>query len=344
MVEKKCLYSVVVHLYNEELVINESYKRLKEVMDSTGERYEIIFVNDGSRDKTLELSKEICKEDKNVKLVSFSRNFGHQTAITAGMEFACGQAIIVIDADLQDPPEVILEMIKKWKEGFEVVYGQRLERQGESFFKIITAKIYYRLLKYMSDVEIPVDVGDFRLIDRKVCDALNKTPERNRYVRGLVSWLGFKQTSVKYVRKERFAGETKYSFRKMLKLAFDGITSFSFKPLKMSAYAGSLISLSGFIYLIAIICRKIFTSYAAPGWEIVAAIILLTNGIVLVALGIQGEYIGRIYDEVKGRPLYILDEKIGFDEDEDNNSSSKITVGNCMEMNSRCIEKKMTSC
>jgi glycosyltransferase involved in cell wall biosynthesis len=268
MQEKKYIYSVVVPLYNEELVINESYKRLKKVMDSTGELYEIIFINDGSRDRTLEKSRQICNENKNIRLISFSRNFGHQIAITAGMEHACGQAVIVIDADLQDPPEVILEMIKKWKEGFDVVYGQRLKRQGESFLKKITAKIYYRVLKYMSDVEIPVDTGDFRLIDRKVCDALKKMPERNRYVRGLISWLGFKQTSVKFVRKERFAGETKYPLRKMLKLAYDGITSFSYKPLKMSAYVGFFIFISGLIYLAVIICRALFTSYVASGWSI----------------------------------------------------------------------------
>ncbi|HHW48630.1 MAG TPA: glycosyltransferase family 2 protein [Clostridiaceae bacterium] len=314
---RKCIYSVVVPLYNEELVINESYKRIKEVMDSTSEPYEIIFVNDGSRDRTSEMAKEICKKDKNVRLLSFSRNFGHQAAITAGMEYACGQAIIVIDADLQDPPEVILEMIKKWKEGFDVVYGQRSERQGESFFKKITAKIYYRLLKCLSDVDIPVDVGDFRLIDRKVCDALKKLPEKNRYVRGLISWLGFKQTSVKFVRKERYAGETKYPLKKMLKFAFDGITSFSYKPLKLWTYLGLIVFMSGFIYLAVIVCRKLFTSYAVPGWAIVAVIILITNGAVLISLGTVGGYISRIYDEAKGRPLYVLDEKMGFEEDED---------------------------
>jgi len=318
MQEKKYVYSVVVPLYNEELVINETYKILKEVMDSTGEPYEIILVNDGSYDRTLEISKQICKENKNVRLVSFSRNFGHQAAITAGMEFACGQAIIVIDADLQDPPEVILEMIKKWKEGFDVIYGQRLERQGESFFKRATAKIYYRVLKYMSDVDMPVDAGDFRLIDRKVCDALNKLPERNRYVRGLISWLGFKQTSVKFVRKERFAGETKYSFKKMLKFAFDGITAFSHKPLKISGYLGFLITLSSFVYFVVIMYRMLFTDNMVPGWLILAVIVLFVNGVILLMLGTLGEYIGRIYDEAKGRPLYILDEKTGFEEDGEN--------------------------
>jgi len=318
MQEKKCIYSVVAPLYNEELVINEFYKRLKKVMDSTGEPYEIIFVNDGSRDRTLEISKQICKENKNVRLVSFSRNFGHQAAITAGMEYACGQAIIVIDTDLQDPPEVILEMIKKWKEDFDVIYGQRSERQGESFFKKITAKVFYRILKRMADVDMPVDAGDFRLIDRKVCDALKKLPEKNRYVRGLISWLGFRQTSIKFVRRERFAGETKYSLKKMLKFAVDAITSFSHKPLKISAYLGFFISLSSFIYLLAIIYRILFTDSMVPGWVCMTAIVLIVNGIILLMLGILGEYIGRIYDEAKGRPLYILDEKIGFEEEGNN--------------------------
>jgi len=318
MQEKKYVYSVVVPLYNEELVINETYKILKELMDSTGEPYEIILVNDGSYDRTLEITKQICKEDKSVKLVSFSRNFGHQIAITAGIEHASGQAIIVIDADLQDPPEIILEMIKKWKEGFDVIYGQRLERQGESFFKKTTAKIYYRVLKYMSDVDMPVDAGDFRLIDRKVCDALNKLPERNRYVRGLISWLGFRQTSIKFVRKERFAGETKYSLKKMMKFAFDGITSFSHKPLKISTYLGFFISLSGFIHLAVYMYRTLFTDGMMPGWVIFTAIVLIINGIILLMIGILGEYIGRIYDETKGRPLYILNEKIGFEEDGNN--------------------------
>jgi len=207
-------------------------------------------------------------------------------------------------------------MVKKWKEGFDVVYGQRSERQGESFFKKITAKIYYRVLRCMSDIDMPVDAGDFRLIDRKVCDALKKLPERNRYVRGLISWLGFKQTSVKFIRRGRYAGKTKYSLKKMLKFAFDGIASFSHKPLKISAFVGFFILISGFIYLVIIICKKLFTSYIVPGWAIVAVIILITNGAVLIALGALGEYIGRIYDEAKGRPLYILDEKIGFEDDD----------------------------
>jgi dolichol-phosphate mannosyltransferase len=305
-------YSIVVPLYNEELVIGETYKRLKEVMDSTNESYEIIFVNDGSQDKTAQLAKEICSKDENIKFINFSRNFGHQLAITAGMDNSAGNAIIVIDADLQDPPEVMLKMIEKWKEGYEVVYGRRLKRKGETFFKKLTAKLFYRTLNRLTDVDIPVDTGDFRLIDRKVCEALKMVPERNRYVRGLVSWLGFKQTGVEFVREERFAGETKYPLKKMLKFAMDAITSFSYKPLRLATYAGVIISGFSFLYLLFVIFEKLFTNLTVPGWTSIVALILFFNGVILIILGIIGEYIGRIYDEAKGRPLYIISEKEGF--------------------------------
>ena len=307
-------YSVVVPVYNEELVVEESYKRLRQVMDSAGEPYEIIFVNDGSRDATPDIVRRICDSDANIRLIDFSRNFGHQTAITAGMDNAGGQAIVVIDADLQDPPEVILEMIKKWKEGYDVVYGKRLKRKGETLFKLITAKIFYRALKSMTSVDIPVDTGDFRLIDRKVCDVMASLTEKNRYVRGLVSWIGFKQTAVEYVREERFAGETKYPLKKMLKFALDGITTFSDKPLKLATVIGFLLSGCSFLYLIVVLCLKLFTDVTVTGWASAMSVSLFFNGIVLLMLGIMGEYIGRIYEEVKGRPLYIIKEKKGFDE------------------------------
>lgn len=311
-------YSIVVPVFNEELVAEESYQRLKAVMDSTGEAYELIFVNDGSRDRTAEIIAEICAKDKNVKLINFSRNFGHQTAITAGMDNSCGQAVVVIDADLQDPPEVILEMVKKWKEGYDVVYGQRLKRKGETWFKKVTAKAFYRLLASMTSVDIPVDTGDFRLIDRKVCDVMSSLTEKNRYVRGLVSWVGFRQTAVSYVRDERFAGETKYPLKKMLKFAMDGITTFSYKPLKISTYVGFLVALLSFIYLIVVICLRLFTDVTVTGWASTLAVSLIFNGVILMMLGIIGEYIGRIYDETKNRPLYIIREKVGFDEGESN--------------------------
>lgn len=314
--EKRITVSVVVPVYNEEEVINETYKRLKNTLDSTGETYEVIFVNDGSRDKTFELARDICEKDSNFKLINFSRNFGHQIAITAGMDMTSGDAVVVIDADLQDPPEVIKEMIVKWREGFDVVYGQRIKRKGETFFKKLTAKLFYRFLAGMTDVKIPVDTGDFRLIDRKVCDALKNVPERNRYVRGLISWLGFKQTSVEFVREERFAGETKYPLKKMLKFAADAITSFSYKPLKLATVLGLIVSVFSFIYLIYVIIAKLFFSSAyVTGWASIIAVSLFFNGIVLIILGIVGEYIGRIYDEVKQRPLYVIRDKIGFEED-----------------------------
>ena len=304
-------YSIVVPLYNEEEVINETYKRLKAVMDTLGEEYELVFVNDGSRDRTAELVTGICEVDGNVKLLNFSRNFGHQIAVTAGMDYAKGDAIVVIDADLQDPPEVILSMIEKWKEGFEVVYGKRLKRKGETWFKKLTAKMFYRTLASLTTVDIPVDAGDFRLIDRKVCDALKALPEQNRYVRGLVSWVGFKQTAVEYVREKRFAGETKYPLKKMLKFAMDGITSFSYKPLRLATYVGFFMSVVSFMYLIyVLIDRLLFTDELAiaTGWASIVSINLFFNGIMLIILGITGEYIGRIYDEVKRRPLYIVAE------------------------------------
>lgn len=310
------LCSVVVPMYNEEAVVCETYKRLTGVMEKTGYTYEIVFVNDGSRDKTAALINEICDRDKRVKLIDFSRNFGHQIAITAGMDYSSGQCVVVIDGDLQDPPELIPVMIEKWKSGFDVVYGKRISRKGETFFKKFTAAAFYRFLRNMTDVNIPVDTGDFRLIDRKVCDALKRVRERNRYVRGLVSWLGFKQTAVEFEREERFAGETKYPLRKMLKLALDGITTFSYKPLKLASYIGSILSLLSFLYMIYVLVQRIFfPETVQPGWTSILAVSLFFNGITLLMLGIMGEYIGRIYDEVKERPLYIIKETRNFEED-----------------------------
>lgn len=312
-------YSIIVPLYNEEEVVCETHKRLSTVMSSTGEEYEIVYVNDGSRDNTEKLVKEIMASDKHTCLINFSRNFGHQTAISAGMDNARGQAIVVIDADLQDPPEVILDMIAKWKEGFDVVYGKRTVREGETAFKKVTAKLFYRFLSSMTPIDIPNDTGDFRLIDRKVCDAMKSLTEKNRYVRGLVSWVGFKQTSVEYVRKQRFAGETKYPLKKMLKFAGDAITSFSYKPLKLAGYAGYTLSIASFLYLLYIVIRKLTVGDFSIGWASTVAISLFFNGVVLIVLGIMGEYIGRIYDECKGRPLYIIDEKLGFDDEDEKN-------------------------
>ncbi|MDR2938775.1 MAG: glycosyltransferase family 2 protein [Clostridiales bacterium] len=307
------LFSIIVPVYNEEAVINESYARLTNVISSLNKPYELIFVNDGSKDKTAEIIGGIQKEDGNVTLVNFSRNFGHQAAITAGMDYARGDAMIIIDADLQDPPEVILDMIKLWGQGYDVVYGKRDKREGETFFKLLTAKIYYRLLSSLTDIEIPVDTGDFRLISRKVCDAMKNLPEKNRYVRGLVSWVGFKQVSLTYVREERFAGETKYPLRKMLKLAVDGVTSFSYKPLRLATMIGFSFSVFSFLYLLYVLYLKVFTTNTISGWASIIVILLFSQGIVLMILGLIGEYIGRIYEEAKNRPNYIVNEVIRKD-------------------------------
>ncbi|NLD46001.1 MAG: glycosyltransferase family 2 protein [Clostridiaceae bacterium] len=315
---EKIVCSVVVPLYNEEEVLLETYKRLKKVMDSINEAYEIVFVNDGSRDKTAAMAYEICNKDKTIKLVDFARNFGHQTAITAGMDYCEGEAIVVIDADLQDPPELIPKMLEKWREGYDVVYGKRIERKGETFFKKITAKVFYRFLRSMTDVEIPVDAGDFRLIDRKVCDALKLVNERNRYIRGIISWLGFKQIGIEFSRDKRFAGETKYPLKKMIKFAFDAITSFSYKPLKLASYFGIFLSMLSFIYLLVVVYTRLFTEHIQPGWASTLAVNLFFNGITLIILGIIGEYVGRIYDEAKGRPLYIVRQTKNISDDKSN--------------------------
>lgn len=308
----KIVYSVIVPLYNEDLVIKESYRRLKEVMDSVKENYEIIFMNDGSTDGTRDKVEKICSKDEKMKLVNFSRNFGHQVAITAGMDLAEGSAIIIIDADLQDPPEVIPKMIEKWKEGYEVVYGKRIKREGDSFFKKYTAKLFYRLLKSMTSVDIPVDSGDFRLIDRKVCDALKSLPERNRYVRGLVSWVGFKQTFVEISRQERFAGETKYSLNKMIKLALDGITSFSYKPLVIAGYLGCLTFLAGLISLVSVIMKNFVNHTPILNFSLIISINLFMFGLILASIGIMGQYIGRIFEESKARPNYIIASTVNY--------------------------------
>lgn len=299
-------YSVIVPMFNEEEVIATTFSRLKEVMDRTGELYELIFVNDGSRDASAQIVSNLAKQNKEVVLIDFSRNFGHQVAITAGMDYARGQAVIIIDADLQDPPEVMLQMIEKWKEGYEVVYGKRIKRKGETWFKKSTAKIFYRLLNTLTNVDIPTDTGDFRLIDRKVCDALKGLKEKNRFVRGLISWIGFRQTSVEFVREERFAGETKYPLNRMIKFAMDGITSFSYKPLRIATYIGFFISSISFVYLLIVLYQRLFTDSTTVGWSSIVAINLFFNGIILILLGVIGEYIGRIYEESKGRPLYIV--------------------------------------
>ena len=306
------VYSLVVPVYNEEAVLAETNKRLMQVMSDQDEPFEIIYVNDGSQDQSAALIRSFCESDPRIKMLTFSRNFGHQTAITAGMDHACGKAVVIIDADLQDPPEIIPDMIQQWKQGYDVVYGRRISRQGETWHKRLSARFFYRFLRRVTDVDIPVDVGDFRLIDRRVCEALQKIPEHNRYVRGLISWLGFRQTFTDYVRAPRFAGETKYPLRKMIKLALDGITSFSYKPLRFGIGFGITLSILSFLFLVFVFVARLFDLVVMePGYASVMCVLLFFFGILLILVGIMGEYIGRIFEEVKGRPLYIICDKQG---------------------------------
>lgn len=305
-------YSIVVPVYNEEEVLLEFYRRTTATLQGTKEGYEIVFVNDGSTDNTLSILRELNSRDASIKVINFSRNFGHQIAITAGMDYTVGDSVVIIDADLQDPPEVILRLIEKWKEGFDVVYAVRHERKGETVLKKLTASIFYKLIIKITNVTIPKNVGDFRLIDKKVLIALRSIREHHRFIRGLVSWVGFRQTGVTYVRDERFAGETKYPLKKMLKFAFDGITSFSFLPLQFAMYAGVFISFFSFICCVYILFLRVCTGKFIPGIAGILVSVLFIGGIQLLFLGLIGEYVGRIYDEIKQRPLYIVRELLGF--------------------------------
>ena len=307
--------SVVIPMYYEEEVANECYNRMKKVLESIENYdYELVFVNDGSKDKTLSILEEIARKDEKAKVISFSRNFGHQAAVTAGLKFVTGDAIVIIDADLQDPPELIPEMLKLWEDGNEVIYGKRKTREGESHFKLFTAKMFYKTLNALSDVEIPKDTGDFRLVDRKVVDTINQLPEHNKFLRGLFSWVGYKQTAYEYERKERFAGKTKYPLKKMLKLASDGIIGFSTKPLKLVGILGMLSILISFIVLIYSIISYIFKlNTLTAGWTSIMVAITFFAGVQLLSIWIMSEYIGRIYDETKQRPQYIIDKKINIE-------------------------------
>lgn len=306
--------SVIIPVYNEEEVLPKLYERLRNLMDNL-EQYEteILFVNDGSKDKTLQMLQELANYDKRVKVVSFSRNFGHQAAVTAGIRYVTGDAVVIIDADLQDPPELIPEMLKLWEDGNEVIYGKRKSRKGESAFKLLTAKMFYKTLNSLSDVEIPRDTGDFRLVDRKVIDVINELPEHNKFLRGLFSWVGFKQYAFEYERQERAAGRTKYPLKKMMKLASDGIVSFSTKPLKIVGGIGILtiiVSLAILIY--SLVSYAFNLNELAPGWTSIMVTITLFSGVQLLSIWLMSEYIARIYDETKHRPEYIVDKKINI--------------------------------
>ena len=304
----KITYSIVAPIYNERDNLPELYRRVKEVMDSTKEPWELILVDDGSSDGSTDIIRELAKKDEQIRPIIFARNFGHQIAITAGWDYARGNAVVIIDADLQDPPELILEMAKKWKEGNEVVFAVRTEREGESWFKLWTASLFYRMIYRITDVKIPLDAGDFRLMDRKVVNVLKQMRERHRFPRGMSAWVGFKQVGVEYKRAARVAGETKYPFRKMFRLAINAVTSFSYFPLQVATFFGFASAGLAIIAIPPVIYLRVTGSQAFFGQATTLIAVLFLGGVQLISLGILGEYIGRLYDEAKGRPLYIVRE------------------------------------
>ena len=321
------LLSIVIPCYNEQEVITETVKRLKAFAEGLKNlQVEFIFVDDGSRDQTRTMLKSFASEDSRIKIVGFARNFGHQIAVTAGVDAARGDAVVLIDADLQDPPEVVHEMIKKWEEGYDVVYGTRTERPGESAFKLATARLFYRVLNKLSSVPIPLDTGDFRLMSRPVVDVLRAMPERDRFIRGMVSWVGFKQIALPYKRAQRFAGETKYPLKKMLTFAFDGILSFSSKPLELSLVLGMGITALSTLGTLGIIAQRIFVGNWVSLELIVLVAVSLLGGLQLLCMGILGQYIGRIYNEIKNRPLYTVQEYQGFGEKPPAYSRSPVVI------------------
>ncbi len=304
-------FSIIAPIFNEVQIIPELYRRVRAVMEQTGEPWELVAIDDGSTDGSTDLLRELAAQDASVRPVIFARNFGHQLAVTAGLDYARGQAVIIIDADLQDPPEVMLDMIARWREGYEVVYAVRAEREGESWFKLATASLFYRLIYRITDVDIPMDTGDFRLLDAKVVKVMRSMRERHRFLRGMSVWVGFKQTGVKYRRAARFAGTTKYPLRKMLKFASDAITSFSYLPLQLATYLGFVSAGLSILAIPLVIIMRLNGSMAFAGQATTLIAVLFLGGVQLISLGILGEYIGRLYDEAKGRPLYIVREEPG---------------------------------
>jgi glycosyltransferase involved in cell wall biosynthesis len=310
-------FSVVAPVFNEEALVEEFCRRTTAALEPLDEPFEIVLVNDGSRDRSGQIMREIHRRDPRVKVLSFSRNFGHQLAITAGTDYARGRAVVVIDSDLQDPPEVIPDLIARWREGFEVVYAVREEREGETWFKTFTASFFYRLIAKITSVDLPVDAGDFRLMDRKVVDSLARIREHHRFMRGLSVWVGFNSVGMPYKRLARKAGSTKYPLRKMLKFALDGITSFSYLPLQLATYLGFITAALSLLFILIVVVMRL----AVPGADAAfygqastLAAVLFIGAVQMLSLGIIGEYVGRIYDEVKGRPLYIVAEALGYDE------------------------------
>ncbi|MCB2154414.1 glycosyltransferase family 2 protein [bacterium] len=310
-----CYISAVLPVYNEEENLPAVHKRLTKVLGKVGKPYEIVLVDDGSSDRSMEIIRELSAADPHVKGVSLSRNFGHQICLTCGLDHASGEVIVMMDSDLQDPPELLPRMLKRYEEGYDVVYAVRKHRDGETIFKKVTASVFYRLLRFATNIEIPVDTGDFRLISRRALDSVLSLRERNRFLRGLFSWVGFKQIGVAYNRPARYKGETKYPLRKMLKFAMDGITSFSTIPLQAGIWLGFGAAVLGFFYAIKVFVDWVQDSTVA-GWASLAILVLFFGGVQLITLGVLGEYVGRIFDEVKQRPLYFTREEVGFEEDE----------------------------
>lgn len=306
--DKKVVYSIIAPIFNEIGCVEEFYKTVASVMKKTGERWELLLVDDGSSDGSTQTIREIAKKDLHVESVIFARNFGHQIAVTAGLDYSQGDAVIVIDADLQDPPEVILDLIAKWKEGYEVVYAVRRKREGESWFKLFSASIFYRIIFRITDVKIPLDTGDFRLLDRKIVNVMGQMRERHRFLRGMAAWVGFRQIGVEYDRKERFAGKTKYPFSKMLKLALNAITGFSYFPLQLATYLGFFSAGISILAIPIVAYMRLSNQAALLGQATTLIAVLFLGGVQMITLGILGEYIGRVYDEAKGRPLYVISE------------------------------------
>jgi dolichol-phosphate mannosyltransferase len=325
---QKPVFSVVAPIYNEARSIPEFYERVRKTMDATGEPWELVLVNDGSRDESLDLMRELNAKDPRVKLIDFARNFGHQIAVTAGMDFATGDAVIIIDSDLQDPPETILKLIEKWKQGYEVVYAVRNKRPGETWFKLLTAKLFYRMIYRITDVNIPLDTGDFRLMDRRVVDAVSSMREHNRFIRGMTSWVGFRQTGVLYDRDVRRFGTTNYPLRKMIKLAWDAITGFSYYPLQTAIYASLVLFVLSVLGIPVVAFLRLATGKLLfEGQATAIVVVLLVGSFQFLFFFVMGQYIARTYDEVRGRPLYIVADTFGFGDEEGKHSRHRLPGG-----------------
>jgi glycosyltransferase involved in cell wall biosynthesis len=300
------IFSIIAPVFNESATLPEFYRRVSATMEALGEPWELVVIDDGSHDNSAEIMRDLARKDPHVRPVIFARNFGHQLAVTAGLDYSRGQAVVIIDSDLQDPPEVIPDLVAKWRAGFEVVYAVRTEREGETWFKLFTASLFYRLIYRITDVDIPRDTGDFRLLDRKVVNVLNQMRERHRFLRGMSVWVGFRQTGVDYKRRARFAGETKYPLKKMIKFASDAITGFSYLPLQIATYIGFISATISILAIPFVIIIRLTVSNGFLGQASTLISVLFLGGVQLICLGILGEYLGRLYDEARGRPLYIV--------------------------------------